>query len=325
MDNEAESYSGTQFKYKNGAFVHGVDWIREVQAVRLLANRYGELRVTELDRPKQVADAMQVFVLSDSAGLSRAVLHCSPFMDPDAVRNAVRVARDVKSCLNPQASAMVLDVLAEGRVAGLSYAVSPFCYSVSVTLPWRWIQSALLRPHIFDWLWQVARSTQGEVGPECKATAFVEPLTSLTAMDGISLSLRLHAERALERLASGAWQPRYVLMHGDLWRGNVMIRPRAQNLEWWPKRAVIIDWAFSLVRGYAIYDLVRIAESMNLSAKCVRYELERHCQLLGCELADSWSYLVAALAYLQLHLGCFQVERYLALTERCCATLERAL
>lgn len=305
--------------------MNSTDLEAEIRAIRLYDNRYGDLRITELDRPKLVADAMQVFVLTDNALLPRAVLHCSPPQEPDAVQHAVQCARLVKSRLNARAGALVLDVLTQGRVAGLSYSVSPFCTGFSGKRPLNWLQRKLLTPHLFDWLLEVAACTLSTVEDDCKEQAFVQPLSRLAALEGVGSALRLHVARAMERLGSGAWQPKYVLMHGDLWKGNVLFRPRAQSLEWWPNRAVIIDWAASQVSGYAIYDLVRLAESINLPASSLRRELERHCQLLQCELSDTRSYLVAALAYFLGHLGCFQLERYLELTEDCLETLDRAL
>lgn len=305
--------------------VNSIDLNAEVQAICLFDNRYGTLRISELERPLLVDDAQQVFVLSDSAGIERAVLHCSPLLDPDAVLRAVEHVRQMKKHLNARAGAFVVDVLAEGRLSGLSYCVSPFCYGLSKRRPLRWIQRSLIRPRIFAWLLDVVKSTVIDVAPDRKDAAFAKPLQQLVACPGISSTLREHAERALERLSSGAWKPRQVVMHGDFWRGNIMIRPSLHSFEWWPDRAVIIDWASSLVHGYAIYDLVCMAESLKMSAKALRRELEQHCELLQCELSDSRCYLVAALAWLQLNRGFFQLERYQELAQECFFTLDRAL
>lgn len=301
------------------------DLMGEIRAISLFDNRYGDLRIAELERPKLVADAMQVFLLSDSSMQARAVLHCSPPLDPDAVLHSVQHAREVRSMLNARASAFVLDVLTQGRVAGLSYSVSPFCTSLSNKRPLGWIQRALLKQRICDWLCEVVRSTVSDVPPDGLATSFTQPLAYLAALDGVGDGLRRSAEHALGRIVSGAWKPKYVLMHGDLWKGNVMIRPQAHSLEWWPERAVIIDWASAQVHGHAIYDLIRIAESMRISSATVRRELQKHCDLLQCELQDARSYLIAALAYLVAHLGCFQLERYLGLVAFCVSTIDKAL
>jgi hypothetical protein len=185
----------------------------------------------------------------------------------------------------------------------------------------------LLRPHIFDWLWRATECTVRDVEPAAIDRSFGEPLRQLASLNSIDDRLRAAAERVVERLNAGAWTPRHVLMHGDLWKHNILIRTanRADEQRRWRGRFVIIDWAGSEIRGYAMYDLVRLAQSMRLTARNLRSEVERHCRLLRCKQTDAVSYLMAALGHISMNLEHFPMDRYARMAESCLTTLEHAL
>jgi hypothetical protein len=185
----------------------------------------------------------------------------------------------------------------------------------------------LLRPSIFDWLRQATEGTLRDAEPAAIERNFAAPLQHMVSLTPINDHLRAAASRSIERLNDGTWLPKHVLMHGDLWKGNILIRPqdnilRRLNMS---DRFVITDWAGSEISGYAIYDLVRLAESMRLNALNLRREVDRHCCLLGCEPVDSTSYLLAALGHIAMNLEHFPIDRYKHMAESCYVALERAL
>jgi hypothetical protein len=292
-----------------------------------LGDRYGKLEVPLLSRANTVADGTTVLLLRDSAGQSRAVVLCSTPVSPDMVQRAMNRAHQAKVILGASTGATILDPLAEGSVRGLSYAVLPYCNGLSESrLVW-WIQRELLRPSIFDWLWRVTECTVCDVEPAAIDRSFAEPLRRIASLEQMNDGLRAAAERAAERLDTGAWTPKHVLMHGDLWKGNILIRKanRAVEQRRWRDRFVIIDWAGSEINGYAMYDLVRLAQSMGLNARSLRSEVDRHCRLLRCEPADATSYLLAALGHILINLEHFPMDRYARVAESCLTTLEHAL
>ena len=119
----------------------------------------------------------------------------------------------------------------------------------------------------------------------------------------ISDRVRAAALETLERLADGTWSPRHVLMHNDLWKGNILLdySPVSQiKNSSFQERFVITDWAGSMIRGYGMYDLIRLAQSLNLGAKQLRKNVTAHCLILGCDFADARCHLLSALSYLEV-------------------------
>ena len=292
-----------------------------------LGDRYGKLELSLLSHGNAVEDGTTVLLLCDSVGQSRAVVLCSSPITPDMVQRAMNRAHQVKLTLGRSIGFPILDPLAQGSVRGLSYAVLPYCNALSESRPAWWIQRTLLRPLIFDWLLRATECTVHDVEPAAIDRRFIEPLRRLASLKSINDRLRTAAGRAAERLDTGGWTPRHVLMHGDLWKGNILIRTANRTVEQrrWHDRFVIIDWAGSEIHGYAMYDLVRLAQSMRLSAKRLRSEVVRHCRLLRCEPVDAMSYLLAALGHIAMNLEHFPVDRYAHMTESCFTTLEHTL
>jgi hypothetical protein len=291
-----------------------------------LCDRYGGFELSLLSQADTVADGTTVLLLRDSAGQSRAVVLCSAPASPGMVECAMGRARKAKEILGASIGTPILDPLLEGGVMGLSYAVLPYCRSLSKSRPVWWIQRALLRPPIFDWLWRANERTVRDVNPAAIDQSFAEPLRRIQLMKSV-LSDRLlaAAEMAGERLHAEKWTPKHVLMHGDFWTGNILIRSvdDAAEQKNWRHRFAIIDWAGSEVRGHAMFDLIRMAQSIRLSPRRLRSEVARHCHLLRCEPVDAMSYLLAALGHILMNLEHFPIDLYARMAESCFMTLAR--
>lgn len=300
-------------------------WLQEPLA-DALGYRFGKIEISLLSQRDTVADGTTVLQVRDAAGRLRAVVLCSVPAAPDMVKRAMTRAHQAKAILGATAGAPILDPLADGCVQGLSYAVLPYCNGLSETPPLWWIQRSLLRPSILQWLRRVTECTVREVEPDAVDRSFAEPLRRVVALRANNGLLRIAAESSAERLRSGAWTPRHVLMHGDLWKGNILIRSADLDAEHrgWRDRFAIIDWAGSEIHGYAMYDLVRLARSMHMNARSLREEIERHCRLLQCEAADASSYLMAALGHVLMNLEHFPIDRYTSMAVSCLETLDHA-
>jgi hypothetical protein len=292
-----------------------------------LEQRYGRFEASLLSAPGKIEDGIKVLLIRDSARQPRAVILVSSPAAPNMVERAMRRARLAKSILGNFGGAHILDPVTEGKTDGLTYAVLPYCRPLSDSRPVWWIQRAFLLPSLLAWLRRATECTARELNPDSVDQRFGEPLRRLATLQLLGARMRAAASRALERLEADAWTPRFVLMHGDFWKGNVLTRPASASVERraWQEGFVIIDWAGSEVEGYAIYDLVRLSESMRVHPRRIREEVEKHCRLLSCVPADARSYLLAALGHIALHLEHFPLFRYVQMAESSFATLERAL
>ncbi|HEV7913475.1 MAG TPA: hypothetical protein VGP22_06890, partial [Albitalea sp.] len=288
--------------------------------------RRHRLRVVPLASVVPRPDAAALMRVSDEFDRPRAVILCSSADAPDIVRRAMDRARRAKALLPPAQGRHILDPLAEGRWRGLSYAVLPHCAELATwRFAWR-VQRELLAPLLFDWLWQVNAATLRDV-PDNEQDRFAQPLKVLGSVEALSDRVRSDALHAADRLQAGTWRPKTVLMHGDLWKGNLLLRPPTGALDslQWRERFIVIDWPGSQSRGHAIYDLVRLAQSMRLGDTRLRAEVQRHCDLLGCRREDAISHLLAALGHMAMHLEHFPMQMFTTMAEACHATLARAI
>ena len=158
------------------------------------------------------------------------------------------------------------------------------------------------------------------MSPAARELRFEQPLEHLLGRDGVESRVRSAAERALGELRDGKWAARHVLMHGDLWAGNVLLDGSGRRA-----RPVIIDWPGARVQGHAIFDLARFARSFRTRPSRLRRELDRHAEVLGCSREQTLGHLLAALGSQGLDLEHFPVARYLKMVSICFDTLSEAL
>jgi hypothetical protein len=270
--------------------------------------------------PKAVGDDTAKFLIRDPGGRPTAVLLGSPPDYPDAVHRSMSRARAARSALGPELGRVVLDPLVEGRASGLSYAVLPYCAPWSENRLVGRIQRLALGPSLFGWLRRATRATLSEPFPGGSDPELVGWLEYLAGLREVSGQVRGAAEQALGRLSSGAWRPRRVLLHGDLWTGNLLFRqphPGASATAGDPLRGrlVIIDWDGSRPDGCGIFDLLRLAASLRSGPRRLRREVAAHCEALGCDLADARSYLALALGELGLRLEQFPMHQFAAMAD----------
>lgn len=239
------------------------------------------------------------------------------------VARAMQRAAAARRALAPAEAAAILEPVLETRLNGMSCALLRYCHPLSDhRLIWR-IQRRLLRPRLSEWLFRVAQQTRAEATPaECSA-CFGEPLERIAGEAAMAPALRADARRAVQRLLDGSWRPRHVLMHGDMWKGNVLIEPPTSlpGRRAWQDRFIVIDWPGSMTRGYAIYDLVRMASSMKMGPDALTRELQRHCEVLEAEAEDASAYLLSALGHVALNLEHFPIEQFVAMAHSCHDTL----
>jgi hypothetical protein len=281
---------------------------------------YDGCTVALLPTVQLTADATSKVVIRNQSEEREAILICSSPLAPDTVERAVAAAARAKAILPTQTGKAILDPLASGFVEGLSYAVYPWCLPLSNhRLVWP-LQRRRLRPRLLRWLLEVLLATLRDPSASEMEESFLAPLQHLARSADLGDIIRKAAEHAAHRLQQGQWQPKHVLAHNDLWKGNIL-RRQPKSLD----QFVVIDWTDACEMGQAIYDLVRLAESLKLDRATLANEVREHCRLLACEPLDARGYLLAGLGKIAMRAGCFSRQRFLRLASDCCGRLFPAM
>lgn len=203
---------------------------------------------------------------------------------------AMQRAREAKRLLGPSLGSPILDPLSEGEIFGVSYAVLPYCRPIAD--PW-WrshLEWRLISPRVLAWLRSTARATMIIPEPAEIERAFAAPLAALAGVRALPARIRGHALDAYDRLRKGLWEPRQVLMHGNLAAPNILVEKKSDF--------VVVDWSSSKSRGYPFFDLLRFADTRRLSNRRLKHEVGVHAYVLESELEDARSHVLAALGSL---------------------------
>lgn len=264
-------------------------------------------------------DSAGKYLLIDASGQPIAFAHASPREAPDAVaRDALNASR-AREQLGHVLGDCVLTPIAFGYGRGTSIAVYPLCDPLAATrLRWQ-LQRLSVRGWAFEWLRAVATRTLRPVKDSLEQKArFERPLEALISLGELETTIHRDALAALDRLRSGTWTPRLGLMHGDFWRGNILVRRASES----PSRRrtaqyVVTDWGTCEVDGYPIFDLVRLAHSLGVRGRRLRPELARHLEVMECSPLEARCYLLAALGHRALNLECFPIENFLRMSASC--------
>lgn len=290
-----------------------------------LANPVGEALISiarvgsiePLGPDKPVEDQTYKYLVTSSEGTPIAVVLCSPSVSPDLIAQGSRRAADAKQALGPKLGKVILDPLGEGEVAGLSYVVLPFRQPLSEKRLAGWLQRRRVGPMVLDWLHGLTKQTLCDVTDAEVYARFKRPLWLLAEAVDATDAVRRAAEIGLRGLDQGKWTPRFVLMHNDLWKGNILLDEHGG--------IVVIDWPGSMVDGYAMYDLIRLADSFGVSDRVLGEQVRAHCRLLGCDARHAASHLAASLGYLLGHLDHFPMHLFLPLADKCVTRITSAV
>jgi hypothetical protein len=277
--------------------------------------------VAFLELPRLVADHVEKAIVFTPQARPALLVMIAPAAYPDCVREAFVRADAARLALGGGVAQAVQVALRNGFVDGRRFAVVPYLTPPGGGwLPLGWERRRWRRP-VLAWLREVTRQTVVLPPEESYAEDFFAPLQALSVLTAVGEGVREAARASIHDLEVGRWQPRWVLAHNDLWLGN-LLRPRPR-----PPGAppfAVIDWGGSRVRGYPMYDLLRIASSLHLPAASLRRELREHSALIGCDPAHAKDHLLTALGGLSLTLGQWPVERFAAAAHRLLALMDEA-
>lgn len=298
-----------------------------VEITNAIEAAYGRIAVgaTPLGDPKRIPDATSKVLVRDRTGLPLAVVIYGRFESAALVRRNMCRATSIKRSLGTSSLAIpILLPFASTDVGDTTYAAYRYCPPLARSglhgVLHRWLVS---RP-VLSWLRAIIEATSARASLVDIKTHFMAPIELLLKTPGISPPLKQAAKTTIGRLASGQWVAYHVVTHFDLWTGNILFDcPR--RLPQVHDKFVIIDWAGSTMRGYGIYDLLRLCESLRSPSGTLMRELRSHCSILHCDLIDARSHLIAALGHLRMHLEHFALSRFLSLAHRCMSSLDMAI
>lgn len=308
----------------------GLDQLAEMLNAPLLTALGDSRLVASIERlgtKKDVKDDALKLIVRDIKSSPTAVVLYSSLTSPHLVTRGMDIAEQTKLMLGDEEGSVILDPLGRGEIEGRSYAILPYCRPLSSRRSMHYIQRHLLRPGILRWLRNVTEETVKEIAPINIESKILRPLQHVEHLRTIEEEIRLACRHALYRLESRQWIPQCVFMHNDLWEGNILLKEREAQEKGFGNnyRFVLIDWAGAMLKGYAIYDLVRVSRSMGLKGRRFAREVHRHCKLLGCTQEDAMGYLLAAIGHIGLNPESFPVEAYARLTRLCFEQLRPAL
>ena len=286
-----------------------------------------QYRVEYLCEPKDVADDPAKLLVKDLRGRKLAVVLVASPVEPELVGRGMRIAGEAKHVLGESLGCVILTPLGEGTIRGLSYTILPFQRPISEGMIARRYWRLVLRPKVLDWVAGISERTATRVDDVDVQSTFEVPLEHLAALETMHPEIRSAARNSLLQLKGSEWEPYSVLMHGDLWEDNLLL---ASPSPWFSTDRrnppfVVIDWPGATLRGYPMYDLLRITHSMRLGNSALRREISRHCEIFGVGAAGAVGHLLACLGHIGLNLGCFPMEMYTAMSMTCFNDMRKAL
>lgn len=279
-----------------------------------------ELSVIRTTSP--VADGTSIYTVG--RGRRRAILLVSPAEFPDVVSEDQAKAAAMRNYLGEELGSVILSPLAQGHILNCSYALVPFRQTFSKNSFFWMLQKQRIKPQLLEWLQAITAQFSVIAESESDRDLFIRPLQYLSAMHSADQIIRGAASTALRRLQTGAFQPRFVPMHNDLWKGNVLQCTAEDARSKAGYRFFVIDWRGSRISGYPIYDLIRVSLSFNLTPDELNTAILHATTALRCDPIDALSYVTAALGEIASRMDQFPLDKFLPLARDCITALHRA-
>jgi hypothetical protein len=259
-----------------------------------------------------VADAPSRSLIVGLEGRPVSVLFVSNKVDASYVACNVYNASAAKRLLGEDLGSVILEPLCQGDFRGLSFALWPWHKPLTSVRGLAYLQRQMVLPRMLRWLGAATRRTAREASSEDCRLLFQRPLEQIARDARMPPEAASLAERALRRLASGAWSPRVVLQHKDFGYWNVLL-PHGAARRRFTRGFILIDWAGANMQGYPFVNLLMLGRSCRLRGPLLQKEVSRHANILSCDAEDVVSYLLAALGHVGMHLGHFAEDDYVAL------------
>jgi hypothetical protein len=291
-----------------------------------LANTFIECGLSQdlfvIRTESSVADGTSIYAVG--RGRKRAILLVSPAKFPEVVSEDQAKAAAMRNYLGEELGSVILIPLAQGHILNRSYALMPFRRTYSDNRLFWAVQKHRMKPQVIEWLQAVNVRYRVIADSASDREQFIRPLQYLNTMLAADQNIGGAASTALDRLLAGKFQPCFVPMHNDLWKGNFLQRIREDACSKAGFRFFIIDWRGSRINGFPIYDLVRVSLSYNLTPNELNAAIIRATAALECDPVDALTYVTVALGEIALRVDQFPPDQFLQLARECIMEMQRA-
>ncbi len=261
-------------------------------------------------------DATRKFLLRKTNRDPWRVVACSSEGGPEIVSRGMQRAREIKAALGQELGRPVLTPICEGRLDGRSFAVFPYYTTLSRSRPLRWIQRAWVRREVFKWLFYATRQTLKNIPKDEWDKRVITPLAQMSEDNDLRDDIRRECVCAIDATQRDEWIPKHSFMHDDFWDGNIMIDQNTPGGKYFG-RFIIIDWPGAKLKGYPLWDFVRLALSFRLKGRRFFRELDRYCSLLDCDREGAKRALLVAMADLGTRLEYWPHQNYVTTVHWC--------
>ena len=285
-----------------------------------MAEHFQSVTLGETTRiPQRYPGQPHTCIVRDHTDRPLAALQVADHRVPDMVERSVDKLCRIREVIGSAASSHLLTPIASGWRHGCSYVVYPYCRDLHRGRVRSAIERRLLAGPLLDWLAELNQRTLAFCTAEDRSSLFGLRLAALADDPRVSARWRHRAAQAQRTLAAGTWAPSTVTMHGDLWGGNVMVSAPDGDYQsaWVRTRFKVIDWPGCLERGYAYFDLFRIAYSLGIGPRRLARENRRHAALLNDSPAHASHYLSAAYGQILMTLENFPIEEFNKMATTC--------
>jgi hypothetical protein len=282
--------------------------------ITALANQFGidasVITAQPLEAEALVTDSTQKYLVFTAKNQPpKAFVLISATKAPNAIKSAYLKLCDFAHHVGGELAQNLLMPLQIGESNGLSYSISLYHRPLHTNILLKYLDNWRVSASLMRWIVDVANTTQCKATVEETEMQFTALLLALSEANGLKQAYKNLTLEAIEDIKNGAWQPVFVSAHNDLWRGNVLNNDKT--------KFVLIDWDGVTLKGYAFYDLVRVASSFKLSKAKFQSALQQYCGVLQCNKKEAKYYLISAFAFLYANLGDWQYERFLILLDDC--------
>lgn len=285
-------------------------------------------RISLLCQPKSLSDDTTKLRVDRSDGTPLGVVLCSPEIAPDRAAHTVDCIQAARAAMGERLARHVLEPIWTGDCNGLSFMMLPYRESLSNSRVVRKLQKIALIPRLLRWRLDVARATLTDSNDPVARARIAQGLAALVTAAETTREVRDAAEAAANALDQGTWAPRYVLVHGDLWMGNVLLGDPSASIVPTTLRVhdfTVIDWPGLDLAGPPFRDLLSLSISLGCSPRRIGAEIRQLARIVDCSRGEVRHYVAASLGLTLNNLNYFPYEGFVKLANSMIRTTDAAL